>query len=149
MNARLLATAVACGAIAVTAVPADAAPKTMKDSYAVTAPVPFPVTEDVPGMHGCHNGQESLTKNSRAITLPDAGLFKAEVAYTGDWDLYLFDAKGSILAAAETSETGNTSAATEKITWKKGKKGQKVTLVACNWMGLSDATVSYTYTYGR
>jgi hypothetical protein len=149
MNAHLLATAVAVGAIAVTAVPADAAPKTMKETYAVSVPVPFPVMEDIPGYNGCWNGEEGVSKNSKQITLPDAGMFKATVAYTGDWDLYLFDAKGTILTAAETTETGNTGPGTERIAWKKGKKGQKVTLVACNWMGLKDATVTYEYTYGR
>lgn len=150
MNARLFATAVAAGALAVTAVPADAAPKTIKQTYAVEAPVPFPVMEDQPPtMYGCIDGEEGLSKVSRTITLPAAGLFKAEVAYTGDWDLYLLDASGAIVAAAETVETGNVSPSTEKLSWKKGKKGQKVTLTACNWMGLKDATVTYTYTYGK
>lgn len=150
MNARLLATLVAAGAVAATAMPADAAPKTAKQSWAIEAPLPFPVMEDQPpGMYGCIDGEEGLSKVSKTITLPDAGMFKAEVAYTGDWDLYLFDAKGNIVAAAETVETGNVSAATEKLAWKKGKKGQKVTLTACNWSGLKDATMSYTYTYGR
>lgn len=151
MNVRLLATLVAAGAVAVTAMPADAAPKTMKQTYAVSAPVPMPVMEGTPpGSYGCIDGEEGLSKVSRTITLPDSGMFKAEVAYTGDWDLYLFDAaKGNILAAAETVETGNVGPATEKLAWKKGKKGQKVTLTACNWSGLKDATVSYAYTYGR
>lgn len=152
MNVRLLATAVAataaCGALAA---PADAArTRTMKETYAVSAPVPFPMTEDIPGMHGCWNGQEGASKHTKTLTLPAPGLFKAQVAYTGDWDLYLFDAaKGVILAAAETSETGNTAAAVEKLAWKKAKKGQKVELVACNWSGLKDATVNYTFTYTK
>jgi hypothetical protein len=151
MNARLLATLVAAGAVAVTAGPASAAPKVIKDSYAVSAPVPFPVMEDQPPtMYGCIDGQEGLSKVSKEYTLPAAGTMKVEVAYTGDWDLYVLDsAKGTILAAAETTETGNTGPSTEKITWKKGKKGQKVTVVACNWMGLKDGTVTYSYTYGR
>ena len=151
MNARLLATLVAAGAVAVSAMPADAAPKVLKDSYAVSLPVPFPVMEDQPPtMYGCIDGEEGLSKNSKEFTLPaSGGTLKAEVAYTGDWDLYLLDAKGAILAAAETVETGNTSAATEKLTWKKAKKGQKVTLVACNWLGLKDGKVTFTYTYGK
>ena len=150
MNARLLAAVVAAGAVAATALPAGAAPKTIKTSYAVSLPVPFPVMEDQPPtMYGCIDGEEGLSKSSREFTLPDVGTLKAEVAYTGDWDLYLLDSKGAIVAAAETIETGNTSPATEKITWKKGKKGQKVTLVACNWLGLKDGNVTYSYTYGK
>ena len=149
MNARLLLTAVAAGAVAVTAVPASAAPaKTMKETYTVSAPVPFPVMEDTPPtMYGCIDGQEGVSKVSKTITLPAPGQFKAELGYTGDWDLYLLDTTGKILAASETTETGNTSAGTERIAWKKAKKGQKVTIVACNWMGLKDATVSYTHVY--
>jgi hypothetical protein len=149
MNARLLATLVVVGTVAVSAGPASAATKTIKDTYTVSAPVPFPVTEDTPPtMYGCIDGQEGLSKASKDFTLPAAGTMKVEVAYTGDWDLYVLDsAKGTILAAAETTETGNTAASTEKITWKKGKKGQKVTVVACNWMGLKDATITYAYTY--
>lgn len=147
MNARLLA--VALGAVAVATAPADAAPKTVKQTYAVSEPVPFPMTTDVPGQDGCWNGQEGVSKNTRSITLPADGVLKAEVTYTGDWDLYVFGANGSKLAAAETTETGNTGPGVEKLTFKKGKKGQVVTLVACNWMGLKDATVTYTYTYGK
>ena len=49
MNARLL-TAVAAVAALAAASPAVAAPKTIKQSYDLTLPVPFPVTEDVPDM---------------------------------------------------------------------------------------------------
>ena len=150
MNVRLVATVVAAGAVAVSAAPVSAAPKTMKQTYSVEAPVPFPVMEDQPPtMYGCIDGEEGLSKVSKEITLPAPGLFKAEVSYTGDWDMYVLDANGAILAAAETVETGNTSPATEKLSWKKAKKGQKVTLVVCNWLGLKDATVTYTHTYGK
>lgn len=150
MNARVI-TALACAAVAVTAVPASAAPKTMKETYAVSAPVPFPVMEDQPPtMYGCIDGEEGMSKNTHPITLPAAGgQLKVDVKYTGDWDLYVLDEKGSIVAAAETTETGNTGPGVEKVTWKKGKKGQKLQIVVCNWMGLADATVSYAYTYGR
>jgi hypothetical protein len=148
MNARLLAAACAgTVAVAVAVAPAAAAPKTMKQSYDVELPVPFPVMEGMADFNGCWNGQEGLSKHSKEITLPAPGLFKAQVTYTGDWDLYLFDTKGTMLAAAETVEAGNTSQSTEKLSWKKAKKGQKVVLVACNWGGLKDGVVSYSHTY--
>ncbi|HEV2890517.1 MAG TPA: hypothetical protein VGX28_09080 [Frankiaceae bacterium] len=150
MNARLVAIVAAAGAVAVSAVPASAAPKTIKQTYAVEAPVPFPVMEDQPPtMYGCIDGQEGLSKVTREITLPAPGLFKAEVTYTGDWDLYLMDTNGAILASSETVETGNVNPSSEKLSWKKAKKGQKVNLVVCNWMGLKDATVTYTHTYAK
>ena len=149
MNARLLAAALTAGTIAALAVPADAAPKTIKQTYAVSLPVPFPVMEGMADFNGCWNGEEGVSKHTRVITLPAPGLFKAQVSYSGDWDLYLFDAKGTMLTAAETTETGNVDPAVEKISWKKAKKGQKVSLVACNWSGLKDASVTYTFTYGK
>lgn len=149
MTSRLLVAASCAGAIAVLAAPATAAPKQIKQTYAVELPVPFPVMEGMADFNGCWNGEEGLSKHTRAITLPSTGLFKADVRYTGDWDLYLFDSKGTLLVASETIETGNTSEASEKVSWKKAKKGQRVNLVVCNWSGLKDATVTYTFTYSR
>jgi hypothetical protein len=153
MNARLLSVLAAATALAAVAAPAASAapkkPKQVKASWTVSLPVPFPMSEDVPTGNGCWQGQETATKNSREITLPANGVFQGQVSYTGDWDLYLFDAAGTMLAAAESDETGNTGPGTEKLTFKKGIKGKKVTLVACNWMGLKDATVSYVYTYAK
>lgn len=153
MNARLLSMLAAVTALAAAAAPAASAapkkPKQVKASWTVSLPVPFPMSEDIPTGHGCHQGAESATKNSREITLPANGVFQGQVNYSGDWDLYLFDASGSIIAASETDETGSTGAGTEKLTFKKGVKGKKVTLVACNWAGLKDATVSYVFTYAK
>ena len=148
MNARLLCAAACAGTLVLTA-PAIAAPKTIKQTYAVSLPVPFPVMEGMADFNGCWNGQEDVSKDTREITLPAPGLFKAEVGYTGDWDMYLFDSKGTMLAASENIETGNTGPGTEKVSWKKAKKGQKVSLVVCNWSGLKDANVTYTFTYSK
>lgn len=149
MNARPLIAVAAVGALAVAVAPADAAPKTMKQTYAVTNPVPFPVLEGMADFNGCWNGEEGVSKHSKAITLPAPGLFKAQVDFSGDWDLYLFDSKGTMLAAAESDQSGSVDPGTEKLTWKKAKKGQKVTLVSCNWLGLKDGSVTYTHTYGK
>lgn len=151
MNTRLLAATVTAFAATLAPIgPADAATKTVKGSYSVELPVPFPVMEGMGDFYGCIDGQEGVSRSTRTITLPAPGLFKAQVSYTGDWDLYLLDTRsGTILAAAETSETGNVDPAVEKVSWKKAKKGQKVDLVVCNWSGLKDATVSWTHTYSK
>ena len=148
MNARL-ATAVAVAAAVALAAPAGAKPKTIKQSYDVTLPVPFPMTTDVPGMYGCIDGQESATKNTREITLPAPGLFTAKLEFEGDWDLYLVDSKGNLVAQSEQTQPTGVDPGIEKLTWKKAKKGQKVSLIACNWAGLPQGTVSYTFTYGK
>lgn len=151
MNVRLFLALTATGAaLAVAAAPAGAAPKQVKVSYPVTEPVPYPMLEEVPNGNGCWQGPEGQTKNTRDITLPAKGVFVASLAYSGDWDLYLFDAKGNVLAASENDDTAATGGAgTEKLTYKKSAKGQKVSLVACNWLGLPQATVTYTFTYAK
>ena len=149
MNARLLTAVAAAGAVAL-AVPAGAAPKKITKSYDVTLPVPFPVDESVPDMTGCINGQETATRNTTVITLPATGTLSVKVDFEGDWDLYLLDSKGSTVAASENFQpTGSVDPAQEKLTWKKAKKGQQVSIVVCNWLGLPDATVSYTLTYAK
>jgi hypothetical protein len=126
---------------------ADAAPKPkpVTGTYDVVAPVPFPMTTDVPEMYGCIDGVEGASKNTTRVTLPFNGTMSAQVTYTGDWDLYVLDTKGKMIGAAETSETGNTGASKEKLTIKKAKKGP-VDIVACNWSGLPDGTVTWTLT---
>lgn len=146
---RLLPVVAATLAATALAAPADAAPKskTMKQTYAVSLPVPFPVMEDIPGYHGCWNGEEGVSKHTREIKLPAPGTFKAELSHLGDWDLYLFDTKDNILSASENADVALENPGVEKLTWKKAKKGQTVRLIACNWAGPKDGTVSWTFTY--
>ena len=124
---------------------ADAKPKPVTQSYNVVAPVPFPMTTDVPGMYGCIDGEEGLSKNTRRVKLPFNGSLVVQVTYSGDWDLYVLDTKGKMIGAAETTETANTGPAKEKLTVKKATKGS-VDIVACNWAGMKDATVKWTLT---
>jgi hypothetical protein len=127
---------------------ASAAPKTAGGTYAVRAPLPFPMTTTVPGMYGCIDGPEGVSKVTKTVTLPADGSLTVEVSYSGDWDLYVLDPKGKMIGAAETTETGNTGPAKEKAVVKKAKKGT-VDIVACNWSGLPDATVKWVLTYGK
>ncbi|MDQ1712256.1 MAG: hypothetical protein QOE45_1706 [Frankiaceae bacterium] len=150
MNVRLLATVCAAGALAAAAAPANAAaPKTIKKSYALSLPVPYPATEDVPNQYGCNNGPEGQTKNTTSVTFPSAGTLVVTVDFTGDWDLYLLDSKGAMVGRSEGDSTGAPKAAQEKITYKKIKKSTKYAILACNWLGEKDATVKYTFTYAK
>ena len=148
MLAARTALTVAIATVAAAALPAGAAPKETRETYTVTAPVPFPVNTAVPTYDGCWQGQETLTRNTKPLTFAKAGSFTAEVTYDGDWDLYLFDAKGNKAAAAETPEETNAGVlpVKEKISFKKIKPGAKYTLVVCNWLGQAEATVTYVYT---
>ncbi|HVF19367.1 MAG TPA: hypothetical protein VNA14_03895 [Mycobacteriales bacterium] len=147
MNVRRAAVIAAVVAAGAGMLPASAAPKAESVTYSVTAPVPFPVTNATPPLDGCWNGEETLTKNTRPLSFKVAGTLSAQVAYFGDWDLLLFDAKGAKAAAAETTDGGTPATANkEKIVFKKMKPGARYTLVVCNWLGQKDATVTYTFT---
>jgi hypothetical protein len=147
VNVRRVAVLTAVIAAAAGMLPASAAPKPETETYEVTAPVPFPVTNATPPLDGCWNGQETLTKNTRPLSFKVAGTLSAQVDYFGDWDLLLFDSKGAKAAAAETTDAGTPATANkEKLVFKKMKPGAEYTLVVCNWLGQPDATVTYTFT---
>jgi hypothetical protein len=145
MRRSLLALPLA--AVALLAGTADAAPKPkpVTKSYDVVLPVPFPASETAPPLYGCIDGAESVSKNTTRVTLPYAGSLAAQVTFTGDWDLYVFDTKGKMIGAAENDTSGSTGAGKEKLVVKKAKKGP-VDIVTCNWAGTPQATVTWTLT---
>lgn len=115
----------------------------VKESYDVTAPVPYPV-EDT---SHCTDGVEGMTKNTRAVTLPDRGVLDVELSgFLGDWVLELFDAKGRMLGQAAVLDPTDT-APVRKVTYKKGTPGQEVRIAVCNVNGGPRAKVAYTFTY--
>ncbi|HEU0131043.1 MAG TPA: hypothetical protein VFQ85_08640 [Mycobacteriales bacterium] len=148
MNARLVAALCAAGALAAAATPASAAskPKTIKKSYQVSLPVPYPMLETVPGGYGCNQGQEGVTRDTKTFTFPSNGTLVVSVAFAGDWDLYLYDSKGTMVGASENDTSGSVSPDVEKVTFKKIKKGAKYQIQPCNWLGEKDGTVTYTFT---
>ena len=134
---------VVLGLLAVAAAPALAAPpKPVTTTYDATAPVPYP-TSQAGLSHGCEEGTEDVSKHTETFTLPSAGTLVLELTgYTLDWDLILLDAKGKLI----TESAGDEAVTKEKITWKKGKKGQAVQIVACNWTGGPTAQGKITFT---
>lgn len=138
---RTVSTVVLVTAIAM---PASASHKPpVKESYEVTAPVPYPVED---ASH-CTDGVEGMTKNTRAVTLPDRGVLVVELSgFLGDWVLELFDDKGRMLGQAAELDPTNT-APVRKVTYKKATPGQKVSIAVCNVEGGPRATVAYTFTY--
>jgi hypothetical protein len=138
--------ALAVGALAVAAVaapPALAAPKkTITKSYDVTAASPDPTNVGVTGYPVCaQNVPGSFDK--RTISIPAAGTLAVELSgFTGDWDLLLEDSDDSELAEGGSSGVNGTESAEVRF-----KKAQKMSIVACNWVGGPTATVKYTFTY--
>lgn len=143
MARRTVYAAVAVGLLAGAASPALAAPpKPVKKAYEATAPVPFP-TSQAGLSHGCEEGVEALSKHTEKFTLPSTGVLALELTgYVADWDLVLLDEKGKFIVES----AGDESVTKEKLSWKKGKKGQVVQIVACNWAGGPTATGTITFT---
>lgn len=131
-------------AVVVLAVPATASHKApVSETYDVTAPVPYPGE----GTSHCSEGVEGLTKNTRPFTIPEGGVLDIELSrFLGDWVLELHDDKGRVLAeSAELTLTD--TAPLRKITFKKGKPKQRVSIVVCNFGGGPRASVTYTFTH--
>jgi hypothetical protein len=125
------------------AAPAEAEPRVVKGGFTATAtPFPNPWTV-LPGMNGCSSGTEGQHKVSRTFTAPFAGWFHATLTFEGDWDLYLADAKGDVIAESYENK-GETFRISEPqpIDYFLSE-GQEVTIVACNWAGSQEAEVRY------
>ncbi len=83
---------------------------------------------------GCTAGQEGVNWVGHAFTSPGKGTlrFYAE-GFTGDHDLYVFQGD-TVIAAGDQAQVPDGASPEEEINVPL-KKGQKVTLVACNWFG--------------
>jgi hypothetical protein len=127
-------------ALATAASPALAAPKPVTKTYTASAPVPFPGSDAQD--EGCYTGQEGLQKDTEKFKVPAAGKLAVEMRdFQGDWDLTLFNGKGAVIG--ESAALPGTTV--EKVT-SKVKKGDTVSIVACNYLGTPSATVKYIYT---
>lgn len=84
---------------------------------------------------GCSAGQEGINWVGQEFTSPGKGTlrFYAE-GFTGDWDLYIFQGD-LVVGRGEQAQVGQELAPPEEEILLPMKKGQTVTLVACNWLG--------------
>jgi hypothetical protein len=140
MTRRPAVTLTIVAALATAAAPAFAAPKPVTKSYTATAPVPFPGSDVA--AEGCHTGQEGLQKHTHVFAIPAAGKLVVTMdGFQGDWDLALLNGKGSLIAESGALPGTTTEKATAKV-----KKGDKISIVACNYAGTPTAAVKYVYT---
>lgn len=148
---KLIALAVSAGLVAgAFALPAGAAAKkkTIKDSFTATA-VPFPNLSSHTGTAtpGCTAGQEGVHKVTTPFETPGKGRLIVETKdFTGDWDLYLFDPSGLVLAKSDSAQVPDGAPPVEKIVVDL-KAMKTYDLVTCNWAGAptTDVTLKYTY----
>ena len=135
---------VALSLVVTTAVAASAGKKkrTVKDAYPVTAPVPYPVTATINEV-GCLEASEGIGKNTFVLAAKWTGVLDVKLTeFLGDWDLHIIDESGTPIAS---STTGNTTVAEEQVTIFL-RKGREIGIVACNWLGSANATVTYSLT---
>ena len=149
---RIIALALAAAAVsALFAGPAVAGKpkgKHVSGSFGATL-APFPklaAVGDNLGMTkpGCTAGEEGVNWVGEEFTSPGKGTlrFYAE-GFTGDWDLYIFQGDLVVGAGGDQAQVGAELAPPEEEVLLPMKKGQTVTLVACNWFGDPNVTASY------
>ena len=125
------------------AAPADAKPKYSGSYNLHLQPDPSPDAFNTAGMNKCQNlNPNAVDKHNVKVPLTSKLTVTVDSPDpTGkgvtDWDAYLLDAKGNILASGTTGTSHEVMVA--KVT-----KGSTVTIVVCNVAGNQDGTVEYS-----
>ncbi len=110
----------------------------VEESYQATA-LPFPNGSYDSG-EGCFYGVDGVHKHFHEFVAPAKGKLDVGIPLlTGDWDLFVVDPEGTVL----TESSGDSGVA--ERTELKMKKGQEISIVACNWAGEPQVTVEYTF----
>lgn len=146
---KLIAVAAALGLVAsLGAAPAFAGkPKKVHESFGATL-APFPNLSSVTGTErpGCAGGQEGVHWVAQEFTSPGKGTLRLYAeGFNGDHDLYVFD--GDVAVARSDQAQVPDMAPPEEEVMIPLKKGQKITLVACNWLGQPDVQAHYEGTF--
>jgi hypothetical protein len=97
---------------------------------------------------GCSSGQENLHWVGKQFKSPGVGTLRFYMeGFTGDHDIYIFAADGELpLARGEQAQVPDGAPPEEEIRLPL-KKGQKVILVACNWLGEPSVEAHYEGTF--
>ena len=140
--ATSLTVVVAAGSLA-PALAAPAKPKPVTKSYTATAFPPDP--SHVAVTEGICNTTNPTSQHNEPFTVPFAGVLVVDMSgFQGDWDLALYN--GSQLVASSAQALEQDPQSPEKMTVKLKKKGQKLSIRACNFAGGPTANVKYVHT---
>lgn len=151
---RIIAMALAGAVVAaVFAAPVSAGGKKSKHVHGSMSAslLPFPKDErwhvNGPMPPGCTAGQEGVNWIAQEFTAPGKGTLRFYMeGFVGDHDIYVFAPGDMItpLMRGDTVQVGSTSPAPqeEEINFPL-KKGQKIVLAACNWLGHPDVVAHY------
>lgn len=131
-----------------------AKPKKVHDSFGATL-APFPKLAawgDPLGLTqpGCLAGQEGVHWVAQEFTAPGKGTLRVYMeGFTGDHDLYVL-VDDMVYARSENGQvpvaTTDIAPAEEEVTLTL-KKGQTITMAACNWLGQPDVLAHYEGTF--
>ena len=145
MLALLMSAGLAVGMVAGPSA-AGAKKKKIEDNVSLTA-APFPNLSSATGTPtpGCTAGEEGVHKITTPLHVPGAGKLTADLAFTGDWDLYVFDKKNLVIGSSALDQTQG--APMEEALSLKFKKMADITIVACNWAGAPTAELHYKLIY--
>ena len=147
---KLIALAAALGLVAsLGAAPAFAGKaKKVHESFGATlAPLPNISSYTATAKPGCSAGEEGVHWVAQEFTAPGKGSLRFYMeGFTGDHDLYVF-AGDVAVARSDQEQAGATMAPPEEEIVLSLKKGQTVTLVACNWLGHPDVIAHYEGTF--
>ena len=146
--AVLACTALVLGVLGAPAVAAK--PKKVHGSFGATL-LPFPKDENWAAAGftkpGCTSGQEGVNWVAQEFTAPGKGNLRFYMeGFTGDHDIYLF-LSDDLFLRGDTAQVGAAMAPPEEEIVTPLKKGQTVTLVACNWAGHPDVIAHYEGTF--
>ncbi|MGH2808422.1 MAG: hypothetical protein ACRDKT_14230 [Actinomycetota bacterium] len=115
----------------------------------VAQSAPFPAMQvDIyyeAGKGSCLDGIEGIHKVSEPFRAPASGTLNVKVeGLSGDWDLYVLGANGDQLAASEQAQVLDGADGEEGINVGL-QRGQRVQMVACNWLGEPEITVHFDF----
>ncbi|HYO61820.1 MAG TPA: PPC domain-containing protein, partial [Actinomycetota bacterium] len=91
--------------------------KTISETIEVTA-VPFPNLSSHTGTAspGCTAGQEGVHKHTHPFEAPGSGVLTLSMSgFTGDWDLYVFNAEGVAIARSDNAQVPDMAPPEEKV----------------------------------
>lgn len=96
---------------------------------------------------GCHSGQEGLNWVAQEFTAPGKGTIRMWMeGFTGDHDIYLY-IDDEVFLRGDQAQVGTAMAPPEEEISYAMKKGQTITMIACNWAGQPEVQAHYEGTF--
>jgi hypothetical protein len=136
----VLAVATAGLTPAMAAPKAKSKPKPITKTYTANAPLPSPTNVQT----GVCHADVPQSADDQVFTAPFTGRLSAKLTgFTGDWD-FAFQQNGAN-AAESAQQITEAPDRPESIESYKLKKGEEITVRACNFAGGATATVSYSF----